>query len=323
MTNSASITVTNHRLRKAMSEANDDDLKSHTKKIGEKLKSELKIEMGEIIELYSDTETVKVKINGSTETCLIAHDTFSEGMSIIGFPEGTTKIDHKEHIITPSEKLYGIVATVEDGNKDKKVLLSYVNRKKWNNLPNCRAGEYKIQVGDNYISLDKDKINIHGENLFINGLPYTEAYTPLEDYHNKDEINDLLNSFVDKIYPIGSIYMSLNNTNPSDLFGGTWVQLIDTFLYASSTVDVDATTYTGGEARHTLTVDEMPNHSHREANSTVIYNDSSSNRFATSGTGTKVSLATDLNINTNGTGGGQSHNNMPPYMKVYMWKRTK
>lgn len=125
---------------------------------------------------------------------------------------------------------------------------------------------------------------------------------------------------VDLIYPVGSIYMSVNSTSPSTLFGGTWEQIKDSFLLASG--DTYENGSTGGEATHTLTTNEMPSHSHREANSTVVYNNSSSNRFATSGSGTKISLATGLDINTNSTGGGQAHNNMPPYLAVNVWKRT-
>ena len=136
MTDSASITVTNHRLKKAMSNANDDDLKSHSKQLGEKLKSELKLQIGEIIDLCPDTETATVKVDGSKETCLIAHNTFSEGMSVVGYPQGKTKIDHKLQVITPSEKLYGVICTVSDKGKDKKVLLNYINLNKSHNLDN-------------------------------------------------------------------------------------------------------------------------------------------------------------------------------------------
>ena len=129
-------------------------------------------------------------------------------------------------------------------------------------------------------------------------------------------INDLFNM----VYPVGSIYMSINNTNPSLLFGGTWEKIEDTFLLASGTNYATGTT--GGEATHTLITNEIPSHFHREANSTVVYNASSSNRFATSGSGTRISLATNLDINTNSTGGGQAHNNMPPYLAVNIWKRT-
>ena len=70
---------------------------------------------------------------------------------------------------------------------------------------------------------------------------------------NKSELLDL-------IYPVGSIYISVNSTSPATLFGGTWEILNDVFLLAAGSY-ANAGTF-GGEATHTLTVDEMPSHSH-------------------------------------------------------------
>ena len=63
-----------------------------------------------------------------------------------------------------------------------------------------------------------------------------------------------------KIYPVGSIYISVNSTSPASLFGGTWEQLKDRFLLSAGNTYTAGST--GGEANHTLTVDEMPSHSH-------------------------------------------------------------
>lgn len=178
------------------------------------------------------------------------------------------------------------------------------------------------------------------------------------DYDNGNELatmNDIPSvpssaNIVDLVYPVGSIYMSVNSTSPQTLFGGTWQQLTDTFLYASTTADTNSTTATGGESTHSLTSSEMPSHTHTQnshyhgcgngrafitqksnytadvgeksikqgtsgnAFTTVAFN-SSDNWYGTENT----SGATATNQNT---GGGQAHNNMPPYMKVYMWKRT-
>lgn len=163
-------------------------------------------------------------------------------------------------------------------------------------------------------------------------------------------------------YPVGAIYMSVNSTNPSLLFGGTWVQLTDTFLYASTTADADATTApTGqGEATHTLTSNEMPSHTHTQEEHTHTQNSHSHNAQSggflessgtiastdkramshTSGnyyypystakntyyrhtaTGSTTATNQKTTATNKNTGGGQAHNNMPPYMKVYMWKRT-
>ena len=63
-------------------------------------------------------------------------------------------------------------------------------------------------------------------------------------------------------FPIGSIYLSVNSTSPASLFGGTWEKIKDKFLLASG--DTYSAGATGGEATHTLTIEEMPSHSHVE-----------------------------------------------------------
>ena len=125
-------------------------------------------------------------------------------------------------------------------------------------------------------------------------------------------------------YPIGSIYMSVNNTDPSTLFGGTWVSWgagrvpvgVDTSDNDFSTVEK-----TGGEKEHTLTVNEMPSHYHRL--NTVINGTNAggsapyriqTDKYQWGGTG--------VYPGTDGTGGSQPHNNMQPYITCYMWKRT-
>lgn len=134
---------------------------------------------------------------------------------------------------------------------------------------------------------------------------------------------------VDIIYPIGSIYMSVNSTNPSTLFGGTWAQLEDRFLLgAGSTYKAGAT---GGEASHTLTIAEMPNHQHDTIYST--YGGDLKTYTGTGGGHNDYDLGNGgdyftnrdgngANFVTNYVGGSESHNNMPPYLVVYMWKRT-
>lgn len=85
--------------------------------------------------------------------------------------------------------------------------------------------------------------------------------------NNKQKIDAMIN----KIYPVGSIYMSVNATSPSTFFGGTWVKIEGCFLLGSSSSY--SLGVTGGEAKHTLTVEEMPSHSH----TTTFYNDDFSN----------------------------------------------
>lgn len=125
---------------------------------------------------------------------------------------------------------------------------------------------------------------------------------------------------IDLIYPVGSIYMSVANTSPATLFGGTWVQIEDTFLLAAG--QTYAAGATGGEAAHTLSLNEMPAHDHG------IYSgygdigdpttDSDAFRYQYWGGSNRGFHDTFISS----TGGGAAHNNMPPYLVVYVWKRT-
>ena len=122
---------------------------------------------------------------------------------------------------------------------------------------------------------------------------------------------------LDKQYPVGAIYLSVNNTNPSELFGGEWEQIKDRFLLACGDTyengDID------GEATHTLTVNEMPSHYHSRTTSPQLWaeRDSSQGQIISPTSG----QAKNVTKNTNNTGGGQAHNNMPPYLAVYVWVR--
>ena len=101
------------------------------------------------------------------------------------------------------------------------------------------------------------------------------------------------------VYPIGSIYMSVNSTNPSTLFGGTWVQLKDRFLLgagdtytAGDTGGAASISYTpagtnsdGAVSSHTLTVDEIPAHNHSFTGSAVTSGGISANHTHTGTSG--------------------------------------
>ena len=118
---------------------------------------------------------------------------------------------------------------------------------------------------------------------------------------------------IDSVYPVGSIYMSVNAANPSTLFGGTWQRIQGRFLFAADSAHAAGST--GGEEKHKLTVDEMPSHSHTiEGNSFYNYS-----HQQIPFTGMRDRPASQ---NTNKAGGDKPHNNMPPYISVYMWKRT-
>lgn len=127
-------------------------------------------------------------------------------------------------------------------------------------------------------------------------------------FHN----NTSWTSLLDMVYPKGSYYFSNSSTNPANLFGGGWTAITGRFPY------MNAGTGTGGENSHTLTVSEMPKHSHEIRLDWFNY--------AGSGISDSYSSSTNAQIDAGGstreTGGGKAHNNMPAYKEVYAWYRT-
>lgn len=121
---------------------------------------------------------------------------------------------------------------------------------------------------------------------------------------------------LDFVYPIGSIYMSVNSTNPGSFIGGTWSRIQDRFLLAAGSSYSAGST--GGAATHTLTVDEMPSHTHTYSRKYAA-EDTATTAVAKGAT----SSQTTVTETSDATGGGKAHNNMPPYLAVYVWERTK
>ena len=120
-------------------------------------------------------------------------------------------------------------------------------------------------------------------------------------------------------YPIGSIYMSVNSTSPSSLFGGTWERFANGRCLVGvneSDADFSSAQKNGGEKTHTLTMNEMPSHSH------TVNPPYSTSDGTTTYLRTGASSSSHANLRTSETGGGEAHNNLQPYITVYMWRRT-
>ena len=180
---------------------------------------------------------------------------------------------------------------------------------------------------------------IVGTNLGASGDMKKSDYDPDSNISNVGGI---------EVYPVGAVYMSVNSADPADLFGfGTWERVKDRFLLAAG--DAYAAGSTGGEATHTLTINEMPKHGHKvftwtgggdnsgQYAATMINEDT--NEFYTVSNGAKVAHAWQDNSfktwgvslhegagdptgSTGFSGHSSAHNNMPPYLAVYIWKRT-
>lgn len=125
---------------------------------------------------------------------------------------------------------------------------------------------------------------------------------------------------LDWLYPVGSVYISKENTCAPALLGGTWRRIKDTFLLAAG--DTYEAGATGGEAEHKLTTDEMPMHVHN------LIVGSGQSGFATGNYGQLIenpgnTHAANGYTNMRVAGGSGAHNNMPPYLVVNMWERVE
>lgn len=130
----------------------------------------------------------------------------------------------------------------------------------------------------------------------------------------------------DNIYPVGSVYLTVTNVNPTTLFGGTWVQIKDRFLLAAG--DTYAAGATGGSADMIV-----PNHNHYVSAKTLTCTLNTTDVAAGSGSqtvknidpdgaGTQVFTGETTSFYTDSTGQSATGANMPPYLAVYAWRRT-
>ena len=142
------------------------------------------------------------------------------------------------------------------------------------------------------------------------------SYNDLEDTPTIPTVANILNT----IYPVGSIYISVSSANPGLTFGGTWSLFgAGKTLVGVDTGDADfnAAEKTGGEKTHTLTIDEMPEHNHEILKPRWSTNTGANAVYGSNGTGS----GSDYD-DRGKQGGGEAHNNMPPYITVFFWKRV-
>lgn len=131
-----------------------------------------------------------------------------------------------------------------------------------------------------------------------------------------------IKSFLDAVYPVGSIYMSVKSTNPGTLFGGTWVAIAGKFLLGQNSTYKAGTS--GGSTTKTLTIENLPAHTHKlisgNASVMAIFTNRGGGYAPSQSSGNYV--WDTVSMTTSSTGSGTSFNIMPPYLAVYMWQRT-
>ena len=190
---------------------------------------------------------------------------------------------------------------------------AYTTTDKVLNLDNSQAYDFQIRT--------TDRIGTSTTSLVVSvGIPIMRIGTDGYIYNQEQRVLTE-NSLLNKVYPIGSIYISLNNTNPGTFIGGTWVAFgagRTLVSVDSNDSDFNASNKTGGSKTVTLTLEQIPAHSHGRRTSVGGRGGASNDNGGSKG----YQWHDSGNSNTTETGGGQAHNNMPPYITVYMFRRT-
>lgn len=137
----------------------------------------------------------------------------------------------------------------------------------------------------------------------------------------KDKNDKILGlGFLNSVYPVGSIYMSVNSASPATLFGGTWVELQGRFLLGRSASYGNGST--GGAASVAISTAQMPSHGHTIRGWNIGANGALPDTTPYNWVGYDRSGWYSVDSVISKTGSGSAHDNMPPYLAVYMWKRT-
>ena len=137
-----------------------------------------------------------------------------------------------------------------------------------------------------------------------------------------------LPKLLNKIYPVGAVYITYNNINPSTFLGGTWEQFGQGRTLIGEGTGNDGSTSmsftansSGGEYQHKLTVDEMPSHNHSRDTYTSG-SEATGYGLARGSVGFYDRVMVSGSGDTGNKGGDASHNNVQPYITVFFWRRT-
>ena len=278
---------------------------------------------------YSQTDTLLLNKLSTNQVATVESSTTASKAYAIG------------DLLIYNETLYKVTSSISSGGtitigtnvsattvesliaNKQATLVSGTNIKTVNNTSLLGSGNVSVQptitggattITANNLTASKALVSNSSGKVAVSSVSSTElGYLSGVTSAIQTQINN--KTTLNEVYPVGAIYMSVNSTSPASLFGGTWEQLKDKFLLGAGNTYSNGST--GGEATHTLSENEMPNHNHKAR--TVKSNGS--------GPGSTISTNDSWSFyvessETSFTGGNQPHNNMPPYLVVYMWKRT-
>ena len=236
-------------------------------------------------------------------------------------------------IVLDTEKAYDIIAVIEAEGYTAVSRHTYI-----------AAAYYIIDVNTDGTAIgfgtavdDEDNGLISGFPIAINDESGEKAFSVgLDGIPHCRNVNSDFGTIFNLIYPVGSIYMSVNATNPGTLFGGTWEQIQDKFLLAAgSSYEAGSA---GGSAdasviahTHTVTGTAASNGAHTHSmnkqwsdgsGSSSAYMKTSNRTLTTKSTASAGAHTHSVTGTAASTGVAAAGKNMPPYLAVYVWKRT-
>lgn len=226
--------------------------------------------------------------------------------------------------------------------------------------PNGASDNGKVLVADSKETVGWKITKITADNL--EGGRVAQATNADNVLVSTDTYKPLVDALLELIYPVGSIYMSVNDTNPATFLGGTWERWGQGRVPVGvneNDSDFETPEKEDGEKKHRLTIDEMPNHRHLgqytktrtytthaqtptdppsqaievyqgtrevEVQYNVVKDNVSTTAFYTSGSGAISDIFYSEKVTSTygvaDNGGDIAHNNLQPYITCFMWKRT-
>lgn len=191
-------------------------------------------------------------------------------------------------------------------------------------------GQATIDLGSNYDYQTNYRFKLETVDKLSNGNKEMNVTAGIPIYsHGKNWFQhhtDIYDKSTDKIlsaksiFPIGSVFITVVNTNPSSFLGGTWVAFGQGRTLVgvdSNDADFNSVLKTGGNKTVTLTVDQIPAHTHGQPNE--LRHEPTSTWWIGGEGGTNIKVG---NFPTESAGGGKAHPNLQPYITVYFWRRT-
>ena len=178
--------------------------------------------------------------------------------------------------------------------------------------------EDKLEDIEIEFNIERKELDVKEKNqIFENSLNKLSGQFKIFQKRIED-LENYKNNFLNLCWPVGSYYWTNKDKSPEELFGGKWEKIEGKFIYAAdNNRKVDST---GGEEKVTLTINEMPSHSHtpKEGGNFCRYSGSNCGEIGCDFSALKDCCGFD---STSSTGGGQPHENMPPYIAAFCWKR--